>query len=157
MLNVYTVAFFGHRHVGNPFAIEQKLQKEIRELLSEKEYVEFLMGRNGEFDIMAAAAVRTAKREYRDDNSSLVLVLPYRTAEYKNNEKSFLNYYDEVEICEEASSAHFKSAITIRNLKLSERADCVLCYIERKSGGAYAAVKHANELGKRIINTTEWE
>lgn len=151
MLNVYSVAFFGHRRVENVAEVAGSLQREIRQLLSEKEYIEFLVGKNGEFDTVAASAVRRAKKEYRSDNSSLVLILPYSTAEYENNEDSFLKYYDEVEICEDSQNAHYKSAITVRNQKIAERADCIICHIKRENGGAYAAVQYAKKLGKRII------
>ena len=151
MLDIYSVAFFGHRHIEDAFAVSEKLKCEIRRLLSAKEYVEFLVGRNGEFDTLAASAVRCAKKEYRSDNSALVLVLPYATAEYRNNERSFSEYYDEIEICNEADEAYFKSAIGIRNRKMVERADCIICHIERPSGGAYAAVEYAKSLGKKIV------
>ena len=151
MLKTYSVAFFGHRYVENTFEVSESLQREIRQLLSEKEYIEFLVGKNGEFDTVAASAVRRAKKEYRSDNSSLVLILPYSTAEYENNEESFLKYYDEVEICEDSQNVHYKSAITVRNQKIAERADCIICHIKRENGGAYAAVVYAKKLGKRII------
>ena len=151
MLDTYSVAFFGHRYVENTFEVSESLQREIRQLLSEKEYIEFLVGKNGEFDTVAASAVRRAKKEYRSDNSSLVLILPYSTAEYRNNEESFLKYYDEVEICEDSQNVHYKSAITVRNQKIAERADCIICHIKRENGGAYAAVEYAKKLGKRII------
>ena len=35
-----------------------------------------------------------ARKEFRDDNSCLTLSLPYPTAEYLNNQKSFESYYD---------------------------------------------------------------
>ena len=53
MLNTYTVSFFGHRQIERPFEAEERLEKIIRELIRSKEYVEFLVGRNGEFDQMA--------------------------------------------------------------------------------------------------------
>ena len=96
-MKVYTVSFFGHRKMDNVFVIEQRLEALIRELLASKEYVEFLIGRDGEFDQLVASTVRRCKRTVRDDNSALVLVLPYITAEYRNNEQSFHEYYDEVE------------------------------------------------------------
>ena len=150
MLDVYSVAFFGHRRLDDSLETEKRLQTAIKKILSESEYVEFLVGRNGEFDILAASVVRSLKREYRSDNSSLVLVLPYSTAEYRNNENSFLTYYDEVELCEESAKAHFKSAIEIRNRKMVERADCIICRIEHE-GGAYTAVEYARTLGKKIV------
>lgn len=155
MLNVYSVAFFGHRHIENVFEVTQKLQRVIRELMSENEYVEFLVGRNGEFDVLSASGVKTAKKEYRNDNSSLCLILPYTTAEVRDNRKAFYDYFDEIEVCKEAEEAHRKASITIRNRKMAERANCIICYIDHKSGGAYAAVKYAEKLGKKIINLAE--
>lgn len=152
MLNVYSVAFFGHRHIENVFEVTEKLQRVIRELMSENEYVEFLVGRNGEFDVLSASGVKTAKKEYRNDNSSLCLILPYTTAEVRDNKKAFYDYFDEIEVCEEANKAFRKASIKIRNRKIAERADCIICYIDHKSGGAYDAVKYAEKLGKKIIN-----
>lgn len=48
----------------------------IKELLISQEYVEFLVGRDGEIDQLVASTVRRCKRTVRDDNSALVLVLP---------------------------------------------------------------------------------
>ena len=99
VLKIYTVSFFGHRVVNAPRQIEQKLDTLIYSLLSEQEYVEFLIGRNGEFDRLASCAIRRAKRVFRGDNSAHVLVLPYPIAEYRNNQDSFRDNYDEIEIC----------------------------------------------------------
>lgn len=77
MLDVYSVAFFGHRSVSNFFEVEKRLQEAIREVLREHEYVEFLVGRHGEFDTMAASAVRTAKKEYRGDNSKVFCLFSF--------------------------------------------------------------------------------
>ena len=49
-MNIYTVSFFGHRELPNMFELEDKLMSILRELISKKEYVEFLVGRNGDFD-----------------------------------------------------------------------------------------------------------
>lgn len=150
---VYTVAFFGHRTISSdPFRIEELLDEHIRNLLREHEYVEFLVGRNGEFDQYAASAVLRCRKKYRDDNNSLVLVLPYETAEYRDNQASFEQYYDEIEISSAASIAHPKSSIQIRNREMVDRADLILCCIERKSGGAWQTIKYAHAQGKKVIN-----
>ena len=135
MLDIFTVAFFGHREIDNPFKIEERLEEEIYRLLGEKEYVDFLVGRDGEFDQFASSAVHRVRKQYREDNSSLILVLPYARAEYLNNEDSFHDYYSDVEISYAASKAHPKAAIQIRNREMVDRADLVLCAIERQSGG----------------------
>lgn len=68
-----TAAFFGHRYLEDPFRIEKQLDGYIHQLLMENEYVEFLVGRSGEFDECAARAVRKAKKRYRNDNSAPIL------------------------------------------------------------------------------------
>lgn len=61
-MNIYTVSFFGHRQISNPLDVDNSLVEEIRTLIRSKEYVEFLVGRNGDFDIMAASAVRRTQK-----------------------------------------------------------------------------------------------
>lgn len=104
---------------------------------------------------MVSSVVLRTKRNLRDDNSSLTLVLPYPTAEFENNEDSFYNYYDEIEICEESAVAHFKEAMQIRNRNMVDRADLIICYIERNEGGAYQTVQYAKKQNKTIINLHE--
>ena len=70
-MNQYTVSFFGHRVIEDPLLIEQRLEQLIRKLLKEKEYVEFLVGRDGEFDQIVSSTIRRCKRVVRDDNSRL--------------------------------------------------------------------------------------
>lgn len=95
MLDIYTVAFFGHRYLDNPYKVEELLEVKICELINQKEYVDFIVGRNGEFDQCVSSTVLRVRKNFRDDNSSLVLVLPYPTAEYLNNEQYFHDYYTE--------------------------------------------------------------
>jgi len=154
-LNIYTVSFFGHRQVEDFFHVERRLEGLICELMMEKEYVEFLVGRNGEFDQLAASTVRRLKRVIRSDNSALVLILPYMTAEVANNQASFESYYDEIEISQAAASKHFKAAIQERNRAMVERSDMVICYATHRSGGAYHSIQCAQKQGVRIINIAE--
>lgn len=152
MLDIFTVAFFGHRHIDNSFKIDERLEEQIRCLLREKEYVDFIVGRSGEFDQFASSAVLHVRKAVGDHNSSLTLVLPYATAEYLNNAQFFEKYYDEIEICQESAQAHFKSAIQIRNRKMADRADLIICCIEHESGGAYQTIQYAQKQNKTIIN-----
>ena len=156
-MEIFTVAFFGHRYIDNPFRIEERLEEHIYRLLAEKEYVDFLVGRDGEFDQFASSAVLRVRKQYRDDNSSLILVLPYAKAEYLNNEDSFHDYYSDVEISYEASKAHPKAAIQIRNREMVDRADLILCWIEREKGGAWQTVQYAIKQEKTVINLADNE
>lgn len=155
MLEIYNVAFFGHRYIDNPLKVEELLEEQIRKLINEKEYVDFIVGRNGEFDQCVSSAVLSVRKNYRDDNSSLVLILPYPTAEYTNNHNYYEDYYSDIEISHAASKAHPKSAIQIRNREMVDRADLVICYIEHSEGGAYKTIKYASEKNKPIINLAD--
>ncbi len=156
-MELFTVAFFGHRYIDNMLAVEERLEVIIRDLMQDKQYIDFVVGRNGDFDQYVSSTVLRCKKNYRDDNSSLVLVLPYGSAKYENNQEYFEDYYDDIEISFEASKAHPKAAIQIRNREMVDRADLIVCYIERKNGGAYKTVQYAEKIGKPIINIAEQE
>ena len=114
--------------------------------------MEFLVGRDGDFDQIVSSAVIRAKKNIRDDNSALIWVLPYPTSELLNNDEEFHNYYDEIEICEEASMAHPKSAFQIRNRSMVDRSDLVMFCVEHESGGAYQTLQYAIKQKKYHMN-----
>ena len=155
-MRIYSVAFFGHRYVDNIIKVEDLLEEQIRKLIDEHEYVDFLVGRNGDFDQCVSSSVLRVRKNYRDDNSSLILILPYPTSEYINNEQYFEEYYNEIEISSAAAKAHPKSAFQMRNREMVDRADLVICYIENKEGGAWQTIKYAKEKEKNIINLAEY-
>jgi hypothetical protein len=152
VLNTFTVSFFGHRIIENALEIENRLEQLIRTLLREHEYVEFLVGRDGEFDQLVSFVIRRCKREYRSDNSSHIWVLPYFTAEFRDNEESFRDYYDEIEVCETAAGSHYKNAHQTRNRAMVERSDLVVFCIQHESGGAWQTMKYVKKQGKTYIN-----
>ena len=154
-MKICTVSFFGHRQIDNALIIEQRLEAIIRELLTTKEYVEFLIGRNGEFDLLVASTIHRCKQNVRDDNSALILILPYTTAEYTDNQQSFHAYYDEIEVCSKSEKSHFKSAYRVRNCSMVDRSNLVIFCVERNSGGAYQTMQYAKRAGINIINLPE--
>ena len=94
----------------------------------------------------------TAKDLYLGTKNLTVADLAYARAEYLNNEDSFHDYYSDVEISCAASKAHPKAAIQIRNREMVDRADLVLCAIERQSGGSWQTVQYAMKQEKPVIN-----
>lgn len=60
-MEAHTVSFFGHRRIDEPFAIERAIEKIIRDLLTKKEYVEFLIGCVGKFDQLALSTILILK------------------------------------------------------------------------------------------------
>lgn len=151
-MEIYTVSFFGHRKIENTLEVERKMEAIITELIQTKRYVEFLVGREGEFDILVASVVKRVKKQMDYGNCSLIWVLPYMKAEFLNNEKEYLEYYDDVEICEQSAKAHYKSAMQIRNKAMVDMSDLVICCIQHKSGGAYKTVRYAEQESKQVIN-----
>ena len=154
-MEIYTVSFFGHRYIDNFYKIEEKLEEIIRKLIQEHEYIDFIVGRDGDFDQIVSSTIKRVKREVLDCNSSLIGVMPYLKAEYSNNKDNFEEYYDEIEVCYESSKAHPKSAIKIRNKVMVDRSDLVIFYVEITSGGAYQTMKYAEKQEKKIINITD--
>lgn len=145
-----TVSLFGHRIIEDYITVESKLYELLRILMQkENRELEFLVGRNGDFDLMAASVIRKLKKETGNDNVFLTLVLPYQTAELRDNAESFESYYDSIEICD---SQNFKYAIVARNKDMVDRSDMVVVYVKNESGGAYQSLKYAEKNQKRIIN-----
>ncbi len=154
-MEVFTVAFFGHRYIDNVARLEELLAKQVEALLERQEFIEFIIGRNGEFDKIAASVIHKCRRQLRDDNSALTLLLPYSTAELGNNIEAFEGYYDSIEISAASSAMHPKAAISLRNREMAERAKLIICYVDKMQGGAYNAVMYAKGLGIDIINLAE--
>ena len=152
-MDVFTVSMFGHRRVVDSVSVERALERLVRQLLLEKEYVEFLLGRDGDFDLLAAAVIRRCKQTVRDDNSAMVWVMPYLKAEYKRDPKAFLDYYDEIEVCEPA--AYFKTAFRNRNRQMVDRSDLAVFYVEEPRGGAFETMRYAEERKIAIVCLSE--
>lgn len=155
MFEDYTVSFFGHRYIYGGYGLEDKIQQICEELIKKKYYVEFLVGRNGDFDRFVSSAIRRAQKRQGFENRSHTLVLPYRSMEYENNQEGFEDFYSNIEICEKSAFVHPKAAIKIRNKYMVDRSDLVICYVEKEGGGAFAAVSYAKACNKKIINLAE--
>ena len=151
-MNIYTVSFFGHRRIYDQLRLDRELDELIIRLLREHSYVEFLVGRDGDFDQLVSSAIRRCQREYGHLNSSHIWVMPYLTAFFRDNEEACYAYYDEIEICEESSVKHFKAAFQSRKRHMVDRSDLVVFYVEANEGGTYQTMQYAIQQGKNLIN-----
>ena len=150
-MKVFTVSLFGHREIEDLRALDDLLFPIVSELVRAKEYVNFIIGRNGEFDEYAASVIKRAQKTLGKENSEITLVLPYAVAKMEYYEK----YYDSFIIPENLCGVYPKSAIRLKNQWMVERSDLVIVYVERGAGGAYEAKKYADKLKKNIINIFE--
>lgn len=146
-MKMFTVSFFGHRYLDDTIYAERELEKLIRKLLLEKEYIEFLVGRDGDFDIVVASVIRRMKRTVRSDNSALIWVLPYETADYRENREAYEAYFDTIEICDSAAGVHPKSAFQTRNRSMVDRSDLTVFCIDHEAGGAWQTLCYAQKQG----------
>ncbi|MBQ7522528.1 MAG: hypothetical protein IJU14_06590 [Clostridia bacterium] len=151
-MNIYTVSFFGHRTIENQDDVEIRLEDTIDNILNNNDYVRFLVGYEGEFDLLVAPIIHHCRKKSGKYNNELVLVMPYIRKEYLNYQKSFYQNYDFIEVCSQSSLAYYKQSIVIRNKKMVDRSDLVVCYILRNSGGAYKTVSYAKKLNRQVIN-----
>ncbi len=152
MLNIFTVCFFGHRYIDDFLLAETKVYEVICKLIKEKEYVEFLVGREGDFDRIVSSAIIRAKKKYDYGNCNHTLVMPYIKAEYVKNQKEFGSYYDTIEICEESAKSYPKSAIQIRNRYMVDKSDLCIFFVKNQTGGAYKTMKYAVSNNKNVKN-----
>ena len=148
MDEIFRVALFGHRYLDSLRIIEDRLTPIIKDLIWKKQFVEFYIGRNGEFDEFAASVIKRVRKDVDFSNTALILVLPYNSAKIEDYEK----YYDEITIPDVLWKMHPKGAIKAKNRWMVEQADLVIGYVEREEGGAYTALKYAKQLEKEIIN-----
>ena len=146
-MEIFRVSFIGHRELHNVREIEDKLEKSIYNLIDNHQYVEFYLGRNGDFDISAASSIKRVQRKSQTANSSLILVLPY----HAKDEEFYKNFYDEI-ILPIEKNTHFKAAITKRNEWMIDNSDLLIVYVKDQSGGAYTALKYAKKKEVEIIN-----
>lgn len=153
-MDTYTVSFFGHRYIDTPLYIREELYKLIASLLRRKEYMEFLVGRDGAFDQLVSSAVRRCKREIRDENSAHIWIPPYMTAIFRGFESDYREYYDEIEICNTASR-HYKTAFQARNRNMVDRSDLVVFFVKRHEGGAFQTMRYAMQQNKQCINLAD--
>ncbi len=77
MTDIYRGAFFGHRRIYTIREIEEKLVPILNELILTKEYVEFYIGRNGDFDEFVASVIKRVQKQLDRDNNVMILTLPY--------------------------------------------------------------------------------
>ena len=121
-MDIFRVSFIGHRVVDEYRQVEEELDEVIELLHRKYGFIDFNVGRNGEFDELATQAVRRFRREW-EEWCELTLVEPYPVANLDIIEKS----YDNV-IIPTDRKCHFKAAIGERNKWLAENCDMMIVY-----------------------------
>ena len=147
-MDIYRIAFIGHRETYGHYRLEDQIEQIARDKLYEKEYVEFYVGRNGDFDISVASAIKRAQNAVGHHNSCLILLQPYPMRDDEYYEK----FYDEVQY-PVSFKTYPKSAITKRNKWMIDNSELLVAFVEEgRKGGALTTLKYAEKKGVPIIN-----
>ncbi len=146
-----SITFFGHRVIDDYRNVEQKLRKLLLSILDNNEYIEFYVGYDGDFDIMASSVLKNIKRTLSYDNFSINLILPYM----RKNMDMLEKYYDSVMIPLSLRFTHPKRAIIERNQWMIEKSDILICYVIKNEGGAAKALNYAEKNNKYIFNLSK--
>ena len=136
------VTFCGHSQVSNSDAVAATLKTVIADLISEGA-TEFYLGGYGEFDSMAAHAVREAKAAHPEIIS--MLVIPYMDRDFDPA------LYDN-SVYPPLETVPLKFAISKRNEWMIDQADVVVSCITHGWGGAATTLRYAQRKKKRIIS-----
>ena len=152
-MDIFRIAFIGHRYIEGQYRLEDRIEDIIREKLHTKEYEELYVGRNGDFDISVASATKRAQEALGHHNNSLILLQPYPMKDDPYYEK----FYDEIWYPID-SKTHPKAAITKRNQWMIYNTDLLIAYVEEgRKGGTLTTLKYAEKQGVEIINLTIYD
>lgn len=141
-------AFFGHRDTPYTIALENRLEQTVRQLISQG-VDEFWCCEQGTFDWMARSLMLKLKKEFH--HITICYICAYRCS--KSKLKWLAEHFDII-YPDEVANGLLKFAIPRRNSYIINNADIIICYVNRKSGGAYRAMQFALRKGKTIINLT---
>ncbi len=134
-------AFTGHRELGDFFS-KRKLKKEIESLI--KKGVEiFLNGMAVGFDLLAAETVLSLKKKY--PFIQLVACIPCYNQEknyQKKDKKRYMDIYKKLDEYVMTSDVYYKGCMLTRDRYMADRADVLLAYCIKETGGAAYTVKY---------------
>ena len=151
---LHICTFIGHSFVFSSTA-EKRLKDEIETYLADIDEASFYVGGRGEFDSMAASAIRVAKTQHRDKKIQLYLIEPYFHTGLNRDKDYNEKLYDGIIIPQELLGIHPKAAIQKRNRWMCDQAELLIAFVCRDFGGAYETLKYAERKHKRIINLAE--
>lgn len=136
-----TVTFCGHSHVSDAADLNVWLDK-VLDLLIVDGADRFYLGGYGDFDRMAAEAVKAKKDERPDIEMALVTAYLSRQADGE--------FYDYM-IYPTLKDVTQRSAIPKRNEWMVDSADVVVAYVTHDWGGAAKTLEYARRCGKRVV------
>ena len=145
--------FAGHRNISATKELLSALKKHIEILITKENVREFLVGNYGDFDHIAAEAVRELQKLY--PHIKLILVIPYLTKVITKYKEQFYEKYDSILMADIPLSTPKNLRIIKSNQYMVDKSDFLICYINRGWGGAAQTVDYADKKGIKVINIAE--
>ncbi len=154
-----TIAFFGHRQVLDKTAVQERLEKLLKEIVT-SESVRLLIGCHGDFDKIALSTSLKHKKNYNlETNINIVLTsLSFlKKDEYGYSKSDFYKNLGCETMFYNIEEQYFKNRIYYSNKKMVEESDLIVCYVDMTAfkSGAKKAINYARKKGKRIFNLFE--
>ena len=143
------ITFCGHSTYADKAEDEAKILAFLEEKVGDGE-VELYLGEYGSFDSFARRCCEKYKKTH--PNARLIWVTPYITIDYqKNYLEPNKKPFDEI-IYPAIEDKPLRFAVSYRNKWMVDRADYVVAYITRETGGAYKTYQYALRKKKPIFN-----
>ncbi len=133
-------AFTGHRDLEEDFS-EEKLRFYIEQLILKGVFV-FYNGMAKGFDLLSAEILLSFKKKYK--SVKLIACIPfygqekYFTDQEKKRYAKILKKADEKILL---SDTYYKGCLLVRDKYMAERADCLITYCKKDTGGTAYTVK----------------
>ena len=141
--------FAGHGKIIYGKEIYEELINHIEALICDEEICEFWVGNYGNFDAMAAMAVKALREIYP---IKLCLVVSYITSKMHQNNAYYNKTFDEIIVCDVPADTPKRAYIPLCNKYMANMASVLLCYVKYNTGGALQTLKYAKGKNIKIIN-----
>ncbi len=146
------ITFAGHSKMVITNLLQEQIEKAIQENMQDGKTI-FLCGGYGAFDDACAGIVEKIRCD--KEKMKLVFVTPYRD-NVKLKEIQAIGLYDEI-LYPDLENVPYRFAILKRNEYMVDKADLLICYVNRHYGGAYQTAVYAKRKKKHIINLADGE
>lgn len=140
-----TCTFFGHRNCSMKMEVE--IKRAIERLITDCGVTLFYVGNNGRFDEYVYSSLKELKKKY--SYISFYVVLAYIPCVKRGD--GLIDYSCTI-VPDGIEGVPKKFAIPYRNKWMIEKADYVIGYIVRNTGGAAKFFEEANKKGKICVN-----
>ncbi len=144
------ITFCGHATYIEKEGDRESLLSLLKKIIQERPVL-FYLGGYGNFDSFALSVAMKYRKAHSD--ARIIFITPYMSEEYlKSKYDPYI--YDEV-LYPPLETVPYKFAISKRNEWMASEADCIISYVKRRYGGAYAMFLYAKRKNKPIYNLFE--